>query len=102
MIDVGDTSCTIESLKILIDVQLFPDLLVIDIAGLYFRFIDLKQICAAHPELRSHPGDGLFLRGMPKWLDDPFSDMPKSDVQMIEDLIDDLAMFLNHIHYLGR
>ena len=30
---------------------------------------------------------------MPKWLDDPFSDMPKSDVQMIEDLIDDLAMF---------
>ena len=39
---------------------------------------------------------------MPKWLDDPFRDMPKSDVQMIEDLIDDLAMFLNHIHYLGR
>ena len=62
MIDVGDTSCTIESLKILIDVQLLPDLLVIDIAGLYFRFIDLKQICAAHPELRSHLGDGLFLK----------------------------------------
>ena len=59
VIDVGDTSYMVESLKILIGIQLYPDLLVIDIAGLYFRFIDLKQVCAAHPELWSHPGDGL-------------------------------------------
>ena len=103
LIDIGETSCSTESLIILLEKSLFPDLDVIDMNGLPFYFNDLKEICQVHPSLLYFPGEeSHFLQGMPKRLRESTNSVPASVPEEISELIDDLTLFLIHIQDVGK